>query len=126
LGGGGVENAVADEALVDMKGDDLAKNQIIVERRALPISQRDDLAHLAFHGGVAFGDAGRADQPARRHRQAGMGKFALAARQGRRSLAHRMQQIQRRQIDHEFAAVARESRRILGPFAGKADNRRRG
>jgi len=107
-----------------MKGYDLAKHQIIVERFAAQIGQRNDLGNLAFHRGMALGDARRADQPARRHRQAGMGKLALAARQRRRTLAHGMQQIQGGEIDHELAAVARESRRILGAFAGKADDRR--
>ena len=126
LGGGGVETAVLDERLVDMERDHLADDEVIVERLSPAVLELHDLANLAFEVRVRLRNARRLHEPARRHRQAGIFELALAARQRRRSFAHRPHQVVAGEIGDEFAALRREGGRILEAFAGESDNRRDG
>ena len=92
--GAGIDDAVLDEAVIDVDADDSADDHGVARGGIGRLAgQLDRLPELALEGGRRFLDARRFDQLARGRRQAGQLELVDAVRHGRRRDVHFVAQV---------------------------------
>ena len=124
MGQAGLVDAVLDEGLVDVHGDDFAQRQPGLRLVAIGTLQLDDLRHLAFEGDRAFRHAGYIDELARRGRQPrDLELIDITGNVGRRRV-HLLRQIHGGEIPDELAGILDIAGAVLPVRRGEADDRR--
>ena len=119
----GLIDAVLDEGLVDVHGDDFTQRQPSLRLVTIGTLQLDDLRHLAFEGDRAFRHAGHVDELAGRGGQPRDLELIDIMGNVRRRRVHLLRQIHGGEIPDELAGILDIACAVLPVRRGKADDR---
>lgn len=121
---GRIVDPVAEQALVDVHANHLAKHHPGVYFLALQVLHLQDLRAAAFKADWALQHPGHAQKARGGGGQTGQGKFVHLGGHALAGLVHGFGQGARDQIPDKFAVGFDVVQRVLAPDAGKADQRR--
>src|SRR5690349_3428949 len=120
----GLVDAILDEGLVDVHGDDLAEGHPGLRFLAVGALQLEDLRHLALESDRAFRDPGHVDELAGDRRETSELELIDIAGDVGRGRVHLLRQVHGGEIPDELAGILDIAGAILPVGGGEADDRR--